>query len=454
MSDDGSKTDEKAAFPETQNAALADELYTACLAHPESKTWRQEDLLKLGIARDTGALMSTAQILMDENKFQAVAADNNAIAFTVRGRSAASKYASIKDPKAVSVYKLIETAGAAGIWKQAIKKKLNLHENVVEKALKSLQGSKHVKQLKAARNTAKKTYILYELEPTKDVTGGAWFSEGDIDSELIEIASQLVVQFVRKQSWMSGPKLPKLPSKEREKTAQKKPTQGKTGEKRKRDGDDEGKGASASKKVQVNGIKVEGEDGQAPPAVKEEIDDFEEQAIKEMRDRAATDDRGRVLIPFPAGYQDYPTASSILDFIDQSGIIEKDLSVNDMGELLQRLVYDGQLEKMPLARVAAKREIKEDDDNDDDDEFKPNTDRDSTTTGHADEADSVGYRWVRRPDSEYVGVGGDTYSWDLGMKMPKNGFSETPCSRCPVFKLCGKGGPVDANSCDYYKEWF
>jgi len=51
------------------------------------------------------------------------------------------------------------------------------------------------------------------------------------------------------------------------------------------------------------------------------------------------------------------------------------------------------------------------------------------------------FRWVRRPLDEDIENG------------PGNGFSEAPCSRCPVFRLCEDGGPVDARSCEYFEKW-
>lgn len=396
-----------------KNQILADELYTACLSRPSVAVWKQEDLLSLGVVSDVDKLMPLLDLLSKQSKFQARSVDNDtAVAFTVRERSVVSKYASITDSNARNIYRLIENAGTAGMWKATLKQKLKLHENVVEKALRSLQGTKHIKQLKSARSNAKKTFMLYELEPTKEVTGGGWYSDGEIDYELIEVASRLVVLFVRKRSWLPGPRLPKLPSKV---------SSSKTGDKRKRGAQD-----------------VE--------EVGDSEHDFDEQAVKESRTQAATDN-GRILVPFPAGYKDYPTASTILDHIDESGVIQKDLTLQDMKDLLDRLVFDGQLEKMSLKSRAKRERMEEVEEGETDEQREVNAAKETA-------GEEIGYRWVRRPDSEWNGVAGDSFSWDLGMKLPKNGFSETPCSRCPVFNLCQEGGPVDAQSCAYLKEWF
>ena len=448
---------ESATKVEPDVRTCADSIYTACLGKVEQPTWRQEDLLALDITRDVNALMPAVSLLMQENKLQPIQTEGNAAIFTVRGRSAASKYASIKDPVAIKIYRLIENAGPSGVWKQTLKKKLGLHEIVAEKALKALIGSKHIKQLKGARNTAKKTYILYELEPTTDVTGGAWFSEGELDYEFIEAASQLVVMHVRKNSWARGPMLPRRPTR---KTVSK--ASNERGEKRKRDEKDDD-AEPVAKRVDINGAKAHREEPQATVGAQERFDEFEEDVIRELRAAAATD-RGRILVPFPPGYTGYPTATSIFDHVEASGVIMKDLSIKDIKELLDRLVYDGQLERIPL-RQKSKLGVKYEES--DDSEVEEVLERPSKTAGRSvskragregavedDDDDDTGYRWVRRSDSEWDGVGGDTYSFDLGMQMSRNGFSETPCSRCPVFKICTEGGPVDAASCEYLKDWF
>ena len=419
------------ATPSKKTRVLADALYSACISRPETSIWRQEDLLVLEVVPDVQKLMPLIDLLQKESKLQARSIDNDsAVAFTVRAESAVSKYSTITDKNARNIYRLIENAGTAGMWKATLKRRLNLHENVVEKALRALQGTKHIKQLKSARSTAKKTYMLYELEPTKEVTGGGWYSDGELDYDLIEVASEIVVAFVRERSWLSGPRLLRSPSK----TASVKHDK-----KRKRDVEDDGSSGIPSKKVDVKKSQEEVED--IPTSLLEQ-DGLEEEVIREIRANAATHDR-HVLVPFPAGFKDYPTLSTIQDHVDASGIIEKDITPQDMRELLDRLVFDDQLERIPLKHL---------DNKDDEAQGKDDEDEDNTKSNPKDE--SIGYRWIRRPDSEWFHHSENKLSWNLGLALPKNGFSETPCSRCAVFNLCQEGGPVDARNCEYLKEWF
>jgi len=36
----------------------------------------------------------------------------------------------------------------------------------------------------------------------------------------------------------------------------------------------------------------------------------------------------------------------------------------------------------------------------------------------------------------------------------RGGSSEVPCMRCPVFDICGDGGPVNVVTCKYFDEWY
>merc|ERR1711939_943010 len=54
---------------------------------------------------------------------------------------------------------------------------------------------------KNVRAPAQKTYMLFHLVPSDDVTGGSFFDAGDLDESLIEELSNLIIFHVRMQSW-------------------------------------------------------------------------------------------------------------------------------------------------------------------------------------------------------------------------------------------------------------
>lgn len=98
---------------------------------------------------------------------------------------------------------------------------------------------------------------------------------------------------------------------------------------------------------------------------------------------------------FPPGYTGYPSQNEIYRWVKSSNLTEVDLAEADIRNLLDVLVYDGKIERV---------------------------------------VGGTAYRAVRRLDSV-------------------NGFTESPCGRCPVFSLCREGGPVSASNCVYFEDW-
>lgn len=132
------------------------------------------------------------------------------------------------------------------------------------------------------------------------------------------------------------------------------------------------------------------------------------------------------LVGFPAGYTAYPTVEDITHLIEDKGIVAGDsLGTNDIQEVLDVLIWDGLIEKI---------------------------------RNHGDGDGSIGYRVKRisaidpnvtvNDDIQKVKTGGD-----LGPLPRSNGMTEIPCGACPNFDICEPGGPVNPDSCVYFKEW-
>lgn len=251
------------------------------------------------------------------------------------------------------LYGHIEQAHTAGIWTKALNAKTNLHAATVTKCLKSLEHKNFVKTIKSVKFPTRKIYMLAGLMPGEDVTGGPWFSDGELDVDFIEIIADMVVNYVRKQSWVEH----KVPVK-------------------RKDAADKEAGKPAKKEKQRYIVN---------------------------------------LVPHPPGYRQYPTASTVLNYLISSEVLaDTTLSLSDLQHLLDVLVYDGRLERMG----------------------------------------AVGYRAARDSqhphDLEHLDPGQD-YEEAKGERT--NGLSEAPCGRCPVFVLCEEGGPVNAENCVYFEEW-
>lgn len=86
-----------------------------------------------------------------------------------------------------------------GIWVRDIKLDTKLTDHVVNKSLKSLIAKKLVKEVVNIQNKGKKHYMAVEFEPSKEITGGEWYIDGNLDKELISVLQKLCLRYMRAQ---------------------------------------------------------------------------------------------------------------------------------------------------------------------------------------------------------------------------------------------------------------
>ncbi|CAI5520297.1 unnamed protein product, partial [Closterium sp. Naga37s-1] len=85
-----------------------------------------------------------------------------------------------------------------GIWTRDMKTRTNLQQPQITKIIKTLEGRKLIKAVKSVNNKSRKLYMLYELEPSREVTGGAWYTDAEFDAEFISALRQLCLTHIVK----------------------------------------------------------------------------------------------------------------------------------------------------------------------------------------------------------------------------------------------------------------
>lgn len=94
------------------------------------------------------------------------------------------------------VYSIIEEGGNKGIWIRDIRVKSNLIMTQLNKILKNLETRKLIKAVKSVNASKKKVYMLYNMEPDRTVTGGAWYQDQDFESEFVDVLNQQSLRFL------------------------------------------------------------------------------------------------------------------------------------------------------------------------------------------------------------------------------------------------------------------
>mmetsp|Transcript_87008 Transcript_87008/g.251312 ORF Transcript_87008/g.251312 Transcript_87008/m.251312 type:complete len:326 (+) Transcript_87008:378-1355(+) len=122
---------------------------------------------------------------------------DNQLYYTLVAQDVAKKYQGL-DVAAKMVLQVIEKAGNQGIWTKDIRMQTNIQQQALNKIFKQLENRRLVKPVKSVTAKAKKLYMLYELVPSKELTGGVWYSGLEFDHEFISELRTFVIHCVRR----------------------------------------------------------------------------------------------------------------------------------------------------------------------------------------------------------------------------------------------------------------
>ncbi len=119
--------------------------------------------------------------------------------YRCRDSQAASKTKGFESEEKL-IYQIIESSGNKGMWTRDIRYKCNLQLTQVNKILKNLESKKIIKAVNSVAAGKKKVYMLYNLEPDATVTGGAWYSDQDFESEFVDVLIQQCSKFLQQKA--------------------------------------------------------------------------------------------------------------------------------------------------------------------------------------------------------------------------------------------------------------
>ena len=136
-------------------------------------------------------------LLADSRLTMSRGGGKNELFYTLVSSETASKFAGL-DVSARLVYQVIEKAGNMGIWTKDIKKETNIQNQALNKIFKTLESRRLIKPVKSIAAKAKKLYMLFELTPSTELTGGIWYSDLEFDFGFITELRNFLMQCVRK----------------------------------------------------------------------------------------------------------------------------------------------------------------------------------------------------------------------------------------------------------------
>ena len=77
--------------------------------------------------------------------------------------------------------------------------KSNLPNLQVSKVLRTLESKKLIKSVKSVAAPRKKVYMLFDLVPDETLTGGAWYSDQEFETEFVDILNLKCLQYLQQK---------------------------------------------------------------------------------------------------------------------------------------------------------------------------------------------------------------------------------------------------------------
>lgn len=388
--------------PVNPAAAAAEELYKTVMSQSQDEkggftvVFTQQELFEIApeSVTDKKDMLPLIKYLTGQHLFRTLKTADRGLGWSVRPREAAKAIKALdKDER--MVYEVIEASHTTGIWLKSIKNKLNgIAQPVVAKITKTLESQRLIKPVKSIKAPAQRVFMLFHLVPSEDVTGNSFFDAGDLDESFRDELLNLIVFWVRSQSWAEGER-----KRHRRKSSNKKEI------------------APREDAIVIeepaNEIAVTGQKRKRPAT------DIEELSVKPRYQRSHKFDLETdfAQLTYRAGTESYPTAEKIHIFLTSSDAIKAtksaSLTVQEVQGCLDVLVWDDKLEKVWNV-----------------------------------EDGNWGYRTRRGVTFRQPGQ-----TFDIEEDAVGTGLTQAPCGRCPVFDVCRDGGPVNPQTCVYFDAW-
>lgn len=107
-----------------------------------------------------------------------------------------SKFVQLNEDSA-RIYNIVESTGNKGIWRKRLRTLSKMEEKPMSNALSDLVNRKLIKEV--SNLEGKKVYMLFNLQPSSDITGGVWYQSGSFNTALVDSLIGNAVNFVREK---------------------------------------------------------------------------------------------------------------------------------------------------------------------------------------------------------------------------------------------------------------
>ena len=200
---------------EKSNKEVVKERFIALLSEPKNKAGVSNQTIQETFQdpQERSHLAEAINELSRESRLHmSKSGVDNQLFYKLVAADVAKKYHGL-DVSAKMVLQVIEKAQNNGIWTKDIRLQTNIQQQALNKIFKQLEQRRLIKPVKSVTSKTKKLYMLYELTPSKELTGGVWYSGLEFDHEFIAELRTFVMICVKRINGGQGVTLAQIRNK-------------------------------------------------------------------------------------------------------------------------------------------------------------------------------------------------------------------------------------------------
>lgn len=179
-------------------SALERRIYSTVHAAPEHTLTGDDLATRMGDVPIEEQLLAINSLLK-KSLFNAQKGPSG-IQYVAISRDEASLLGSM-DANELIIYNHIKEAKNDGIWTKVIKARTNLHQTIMTRCLKLLEQKQLVKAVKSVKFPTRKIYMLYDLVPSIELSGGPWYTDNELDTGFIHELSMACLRYIQSKTW-------------------------------------------------------------------------------------------------------------------------------------------------------------------------------------------------------------------------------------------------------------
>jgi DNA-directed RNA polymerase III subunit RPC6 len=184
---------------------VAEQIVRVCSAPENRKGCAQDDLESAigNIAKDV--ILQALNLLIKQNRLVPCPGQDGKMLFRLKTAEEVAKFQGLV-AEDMLIYQEVERAGASGISAKDLSHSTHMQPPQLTKVLKTLETRRLIRPVKSMSKN-KKVYLLYDLEASREITGGTFYSSQEFDHELIIRLQETAIAIITREDNASAQKV-------------------------------------------------------------------------------------------------------------------------------------------------------------------------------------------------------------------------------------------------------